>query len=148
MNKVLLVGVLAILVAVAGLVYLYLEPEGTATITFAGQSLTVDLAKTSSQQELGLGGRPSMTEDHGMLFVFGSASRWGFWMKGMEFPLDIVWFGANRSVIYFVQDLQPCTPVDCQTYYPPGNALYVLEVNAGFVALHNVTVGETFSYVG
>ncbi len=148
MKKVFIAGAVAILVAVAGLAYLYLQPEGTATISFAGQTVSVDLAKTSSQQELGLGGRSSMAADHGMLFEFSAASNWGFWMKGMEFPLDIIWFGANKSVIYYVQDLTPCTPVDCQTYYPSGNALYVLEVNAGFVAQYNVTVGETFSFDG
>jgi uncharacterized membrane protein (UPF0127 family) len=146
MEKVILAGVVAVLLAVAGVAYLYLQPTGASTLVFAGQRLTVDVAKTSTQQQQGLSGRPSMSEDHGMLFVFSQASKWGFWMKGMEFPLDIIWFDANKSVIYYVQDLPPCTPVDCPSYYPPSNALYVLEVNAGFVSLHNVTLGEAFSF--
>ncbi len=146
MNKAILAGVAAVLLAVAGLAYLYLQPESTATIIFGGQRLTVDLAKTSTQQEEGLSGRPSMAENQGMLFVFDGGSQVGFWMKGMEFPLDIIWFGANKSVIYYLQDLAPCTPIECPSYIPPGTAYYVLEVNAGFVALYNISIGETFSF--
>ena len=43
--------------------------------------LTVEIADTPETQEKGLMGRESMTEDHGMLFVYDRDSRKSFWMK-------------------------------------------------------------------
>lgn len=148
LNKVVVVAMVAALLAVAGLAYLYFQPTTSATVEFAGRSLTVELAKTTSQQEKGLSGRDSMAPDHGMLFIFDHASKWSFWMQGMEFPLDIIWFDSNKSAIYFVQGLAPCTPNECQVYAPPSDALYALEVNAGFVTANNVTLGKTFTLGG
>jgi uncharacterized membrane protein (UPF0127 family) len=138
-----LVGVLLAAAVVAA--YLYFQPTQTATMSFEGLQLTVDLARTSSQWEQGLSGRASMPQNHGMLFVFDHPDLWQFWMHGMEFPLDIIWFGANHSVVYFAQDLPTCPSNGCQTYSPPTSASYALEVNAGFIATHNVTIGDTFS---
>ena len=140
-------GVLVIIVTACALLFWYYQPESTGSIEFAGQRLTVDLAKTSNQWR----GRPVWEGPRcqpidGMLFVFDHPDLWQFWMDGVEFPLDIVWFDGNRSVVYFVQDLPTC-PVNGRQYILPANrgVLSRLEVNAGFVAPHNVTIGDTFS---
>jgi len=122
-------------------------PPNTTEIKFAGEVLSVELAKTPQAQQMGLSGRVSLAADHGMLFVFDSESNWGFWMKDMKFPLDIIWFDSNRRVVYIEQDLAPCTPQSCPIYTPPTNAMYVLEVNAGFVQAHGVALGDVFSFV-
>ncbi len=59
----------------------------------------VDLALTSEQQSQGLSGREVMEADTGMLFIFQSEGNLTFWMKEMHFPLDIVWIGANCTVV-------------------------------------------------
>ena len=33
-----------------------------------------------------------------MLFVFDTPGLYGFWMKGMRFPLDILWIHDSRVV--------------------------------------------------
>ena len=126
--------------------YLYPQPK-TARIIFAGAMLTVDLATTPSEQQQGLSGRDSMAADHGMLFVFQQPAQWGFWMIEMKFPLDIIWFDANKQAIFIEQDLPPCTPNLCPVFTPTANALYVLEVNAGFVRTHGVILGDSFTYI-
>lgn len=83
-----------------------------------------------------------------MLFVFNSEASWTFWMKDMRFRLDIIWFDSQRRVVFAEQNLQPCTPQFCPTYTPPLAAMYVLEVNAGFVAAHLVSNGESFNFLG
>jgi len=87
-----------------------------------------------------------MPSSQGMLFVFDHSDTWQFWMQGMEFPLDIIWFDSNRSVVFSVKGLPTCLASGCPTYSPPVAALYALEVNAGFIAAHNVTVGDTFVF--
>lgn len=89
-----------------------------------------------------------MASDHGMLFVFDSEGNWSFWMKGMRFSLDIIWFDSQRHTVYVEQGLLPCTPQNCPIYTPPAKAMYVLEVNAGFVQAHDISLGEMFNFVG
>ena len=121
--------------------------NSTVKIMFAGVVLTVELATTPEEQQMGLSGRVSMPANQGMLFVFSQEAQWGFWMPDMNFPLDIIWFNANKQVVFIEQDLPPCTPQACPVFTPPVNALYVLEVNAGFVKTYGVSIGESFTFV-
>lgn len=94
-------------------------------------NLTLDIAQTEAEVELGLGGRASMAKDHGMLFVFAKSDIYPFWMKGMHFPLDIVWI--QHGVVQEVAQLPPppsatSTPV---THVPHHLADRVLEVDEG-----------------
>jgi hypothetical protein len=144
-----IIGVV-ILVILAGAIavgYYVLSQPKTAQIEIDGVTLTVELATTPAAQEQGLSDRDSMAADHGMLFIFNQEAEWGFWMHEMRFPLDIIWFDANKQVVFIEQDLPPCTPTACVVYTPPVNVLYVLEVNAGFVKANGVKLGDGFSFV-
>ena len=143
------VAVIVVILLAASLLigyFLHAQPQ-TAKIKLAGVTLTVELATTPAAQEQGLSDRDSMPADHGMLFVFNQEAEWGFWMHEMRFPLDMIWFNANRQAVFIEQDLPPCTPTACPVYTPPVNALYVLEVNAGFVATNGIALGTTFTFV-
>lgn len=148
MNK-LVAAVLLILIAGALYTgYVLVRPPSATRIVIGGVMLYVEVASTSAQQQAGLSNRDSMAPDHGMLFVFDSEGEWGFWMKGMRFSLDIIWFDSQRNVVFMEQGLLPCTPQGCPVYAPPVKAMYVLEVNAGFVQAHGIATGEMFSFVG
>ena len=121
----------------------------SARIMIGGVILTVELAETPAAQERGLSGRASLPSNGGMLFVFDHPSFWGFWMTDMKFPLDIIWFNSTRQVVYSEPNLPPCIPgQDCPVITPTSKALYVLEVNAGFMASHQVRLGSTFVFLG
>ena len=126
--------------------HLYAQPQ-TEQIEFGGVTLTVELATTPAQQAQGLSDRDSMAANHGMLFVFTQEGEWSFWMHEMRFPLDMIWFNSTRQVVFIEQDLPPCAPTSCPVYTPTVNALYVLEVNAGFVSAHDVMLGQSFYFV-
>jgi uncharacterized membrane protein (UPF0127 family) len=147
LRKKLLVGLLIIgIISAFSIGFILLRQASSNQIIIRGVRLTVDLAKTPSEWEQGLSGRASMPEDRGMLFVFDRESPWGFWMKDMRFPLDIIWFDSSRRVVHIEQDLPPCSPQGCPVYVPLANALYVLEVNAGFVEAHGINLGDTFQF--
>lgn len=141
-----LVILVVIVVSAGSIAYFVSQPAKGVRIVLSGVVIDVELATTAAAQEKGLSGRDSMSANHGMLFVFDSENYWGFWMHEMRFPLDIVWFDSNRRAIFFEQRLQPCTPNACPVFTPTAKAMYVLEVNAGFVATHNVLLGDTFSF--
>jgi uncharacterized protein len=126
--------------------YAHSQPK-TVQIQLAGVTLTVELATTPAAQQQGLSDRNSMAGDHGMLFVFNQEAEWGFWMHEMRFSLDIIWFNSNRQVVFIEQNLPPCTTAACPVYAPTVNAMYVLEVNAGFVRTYGVQIGDSFSFV-
>jgi len=144
----LIVGSLLFLIAIGGVVAYSVTQSETTHIMIAGILLTVEFAKTSTAQQKGLSGRPSLPNDHGMLFVFDHEDYWGFWMVDMKFPLDIIWFNSNRQVVFIERNLPPCTPQNCPIFTANAKAMYVLEVNAGFVEAHQITFGSTFTFVG
>ena len=67
----------------------------------------VEVAVTAEQKSRGLAGRENLAEGEGMMFVFDQPGQYGFWMKGMKFPLDFVWIADNK-VVEITEDI----PVD------------------------------------
>ena len=127
--------------------YFLFQQRTSNRISIDGVVLNVDLATTSAEQQQGLSGRDSMAQDHGMLFVFHSEDYWSFWMFEMRFPLDMIWFNSSRQAVFFEQNLPPCGPSVCQVFTPPVKAMYVLEVNAGFIAAHQISLGDKFDFL-
>ena len=125
----------------------FFSTNSTAHILIGGVPLTVVLATTLPSQERGLSGLPSLPRNAGMLFVFGHEDYWGFWMINMSFPLDIIWFNSARQVVWTESDLNPCSPSNCPVITPSVQSMYVLEVDAGFIAANHITVGTTFSFL-
>lgn len=100
----------------------------------------VDLATTPEQRSQGLSGRHSLREDEGLLFVFDKPGQYGFWMKEMNFPIDIIWLDESKRIIYIKKDARP--ELYPEVYGPTTDAKYVLEVVAGFSDKHNVKEGD------
>lgn len=116
-------------------------------VQIAGQEIKVDLALTPEMQSQGLSGRQDLPEGEGMLFVFQNAGIYPFWMKDMNFPIDIIWLapseggdGQDLKVIYIKKDAQPSSYPD--SFGPNQNAKYVLEVPSGFSDKNNLKVGD------
>ena len=112
----------------------------TETITANDASITVELATTPAEQEQGLSNRFSLSENHGMLFVYTGDVAPGFWMKEMRFSLDIIWINAQGLIVTIHSNLTPQTYPTA--FYPTALSRYVLEVPAGYAAKHNLMVGS------
>ncbi len=103
--------------------------------------IQVEIADTPDAREKGLSYRNSLKQDRGMLFVFSKEGKYGFWMKEMRFPLDIIWIDRNKTIIFIEENLPPCKTSRCPSYGPDTNSLYVLETNANFARENNITEG-------
>lgn len=97
------------------------------TVLIGEERYALEMADTDSERGKGLGGRDSLCEACGMLFVFESPGRYAFWMKDMRFPLDIIWL-SGETVVFVEQDVQPDFSGIIE---PPVSADRVIEVNAG-----------------
>lgn len=114
-----------------------------ATVTIGAATFTLELARTPQERAVGLSGRTHLPEDHGMLFIFDSDARHGFWMKDTLIPLDIIWLDSD-GVVVDVQTMQPEPGVPdplLTVYRPSAPARYVLEVNAGLAQRHGIQPG-------
>jgi uncharacterized membrane protein (UPF0127 family) len=115
------------------------------TLTIDGNTWSVELATTTIQQAHGLSGREGLGVNDGMLFIFGGPGVQNFWMKDMNFSIDMIWISGN-TVAGFAQDAapQPGNPLwKLKIYTSPYNVDKVLEVVAGTVAKYNIKVGDT-----
>ncbi|MBX4216008.1 DUF192 domain-containing protein [Candidatus Parcubacteria bacterium] len=109
-------------------------------VGLAGTTIRVAIADTPALWTQGLSGTPSMPKDAGMLFVFDTPDKYGFWMKDMNFPLDIIWLDELGKVIYMKKDALPSSYPE--SFGPALPAKYVLEVNAGFAEQHGLMEGD------
>ena len=115
-------------------------------VTVSNYTLMADIADTPQRMQTGLDVRDSMNDSQGMLFPFTDEGNQGFWMKGMKFPIDIIWINKDRKVVHIEPSLAPCTPLSCPVYTPSEPAMYVLETTSGFAQRHNVNVGTYVNF--
>lgn len=97
-------------------------------------TISVEVADTDATRAQGLSDRTSLAQDAGMLFDMGAVTSPSFWMKGMRFPLDLVWIGEDKRVVGVTPNVRPQPGVadsGLTLYSPPSPIRYVLEVNAG-----------------
>jgi uncharacterized protein len=108
-------------------------------------AVQVEIADTASARAQGLGNRDKLLSDSGMLFVFDQSNQYKFWMKGMRFPLDIIWIQDDTiaDIITDVPKPDPNTPDNSlQIYAPTVSVNRVLEVNTGYIRSHGIVVGD------
>lgn len=116
----------------------------TAYVIFGdGTRVCAEVADTDAARSRGLMFRGVSGDETGMLFVFDRADRYGFWMKDVPTPLDIIWLDSRRRVLSIVDSAPPCDRQPCPTYHPAADAVFVLEVSGGFARRHAVTIGDT-----
>lgn len=108
-------------------------------LKFGNKTLHIESVSTASEQAKGLGDRQSLGENRGMLFIFDSADIRCFWMKDMNFPIDILWLDENKKVIDIKPGVEPDTYPEA--FCSQGEAVYVLEVNAGLSKQAGVSIG-------
>ncbi|MFA5778185.1 MAG: DUF192 domain-containing protein [Candidatus Paceibacterota bacterium] len=121
-----------------------LTSENIKYVKIAGQNIKVDLALTKETQQQGLSGRSELKEDEGMLFIFNHEGLYSFWMKDMNFPIDIIWINKNLEVVDMKKNVLPESYPE--NFVPKENAKYVLEIVAGFGEKNNLKEGDSIEF--
>lgn len=108
--------------------------------------LTVEIADSKDEREIGLMYRKTMPLGTGMLFVFEDEISRNFWMKKTYVPLDIIFFSSKKKVTSMVEGMMPCdetmTNQLCTLYNSEFPAMYALEAPAGFIQANGIQVGD------
>ncbi|HEY8322734.1 MAG TPA: DUF192 domain-containing protein [Candidatus Baltobacteraceae bacterium] len=115
----------------------------TIAVRTPAATLTLQVAKTELQRELGLMGVTALPEHTGMLFVFPQDGPVAFWMKDTLIPLDMVFVGSDwkvRSIAARVPTV-PATMPDENIPLVRGNARYVIELSSGEASQDGIVPG-------
>jgi uncharacterized membrane protein (UPF0127 family) len=116
------------------------EQTVQSTILVDEIPIVVTVVDTPESRAQGLSGRKSLAMGEGMFFVFETDGTPGFWMKDMDFAIDIIWISARGEVVDIHQGLQPDSyPA---SFRPKQPVRYVLEVPAGFTHMNNIHIGS------
>ncbi len=117
-----------------------------SVISLANVSIPVEIPLSRAGFEKGLGERAALSENSGMLFLCLPDAYPRFSMKGMRFPIDIVWIDNTFTVVEVSADISPESfPA---VISPTNPARHALEVNGGFAKAHAITPGTTVYGLG
>ena len=120
------------------------EPFDTATVSLTGDDLSHDVpvyvADSRRLRQRGLMGWEALPQGAGMVFVFDSERRGGFWMLDTLIPLSIA-FADGDGEIVAILDMEPCEQEPCPSYDPDVAYQYALEVDQGRFAELGVEPG-------
>lgn len=126
-----------------GIVVAILNPHKAQTLhaRLGGEAFVLEVADTEALRTKGLSGHAALHEGEGMLFVFPEDSRYGFWMKDMGYPIDILWLDNDYHVVDVKKNATPTSYPEIFT--PSSPARYVMEISAGFFDERHLKAGDT-----
>lgn len=107
------------------------------TIKIKDKEYKVTEARTQEQRRKGLQGVENLPEDEGMLFYFDPPEEVSMWMKGVDIPLDIIFFNEDQEAI-LVHEGKP----NDETLVTAQDVAFVLELNKG----SGIEIGDDFEF--
>lgn len=135
-----LMALMAFLMLMGGASFDNIDTTRYVAAHFGSEEIQFEVVDTPQARQEGLSGRRSLKDDIGMLFIFEQLGTHGIWMKGMYFPIDIIWLNDAHEVIYIVEHATPESFPE--VFYPPQPANFVIEVASGFVKDRNISIGD------
>lgn len=128
-------------------------------MTKNGDEIFIELANTELEREIGLSGRDKLSVysnnqqviTEGMLFDFEKVTTMNFWMKDMNFDLDMIWLDNNFKIVHIEKNAKAdsynaSNPSDSKLFSNSKSlARYVLEINAGLADEMDLKVGDSLS---
>jgi uncharacterized protein len=113
-----------------------------ATITCpSGQTIRVEVARTERERAQGLSGRAGLAPGTGMLLAFPVPNLHSITMRGMLFPIEVLWLDAGKT-IFCCCGMAPSFPGAT----PNGFASYALELPAGDIQRLGLRLGDVLRF--
>lgn len=114
----------------------------SAKAVIKNQTFNLTVAKTDKQKEIGLSDKKSLAKNSGMLFPYGQKEVPTFWMRGMQFPIDII-FVSDGKIVTLYKNVKPPTPDESLLLYKPNQPIdNVIEINSGLSDKYGFKEGD------
>jgi len=107
--------------------------------------LSVEVVSSMREQALGLGNRFSVPEGTGMLFHYPDVGERIFWMKRMNFAIDIIWIQKGKIVHIEQNVLPPPSKISDRMLKRYGIGVLanmILEVPAGYCQKKSIHIND------
>lgn len=104
--------------------------------------IRAEIAENRLQREQGLMFRKDLAENQGMLFVYQDLAARYVWMKNTLLQLDVLFLDADGRIVSKLERLLPCRGLTCDVFSSEKPAMFMLEVNAGFIETHRLKTGD------
>lgn len=114
-----------------------------------GAKFRAEVVTSKFDMSRGMMFRDSLPPDRGMLFIHGEPGLFSYWMYQVRIPLDLIWMDQNRLITEIVANAEPCkseSAAKCPQYGGKRRSLFVLELNAGMAAKHNLKPGDRLDF--
>lgn len=116
-------------------------------IKIGDNELDVMVAKTVTEKRIGVSLLDKLEEREGMIFQFKIPMKYGFWMRGVRFPIDIIWI-RNEKVVGINHNVpagRGMSLLSLHAYYPPVIVNCVIELAGGEVERLGIKTGDGLS---
>lgn len=134
----------AVIISALSLRLINFSSEKTTLIKIGGINYAFQVVDTERARFRGLSGRDSMGGYAGMYFIFDRPGIYGIVMREMRFPLDVVWLNGEK-IVDLGEGIPPepgVSEAELTVYSNEFLANGILELPAGFIAEHDVKVGD------
>ena len=119
-------------------------PEVVLSTRVGDQHVKVEIARSEPERQRGLMFRRDLAAGRGMVFLWERAQKLKFWMKNTYIPLDMIFIGADKRVVFIEENAEPLT---LQERGPEEDSQFVLEVPGGWARAHGVERGVSVRFV-
>lgn len=136
MSKKKIIFITILILFISYITYVNYFNQNKCFITINDSKFKVTLAIDPVDRARGLSGTKSLAPNAGKLFVFEQLDLYGFWMKDMNYAIDIIWFDENWTISGLAKNVAPETYP--KVFYPEFPSKYVLEINAGLAEKYNL----------
>jgi len=149
-NKVIII--FGIILAIFAVVVVYqFNGQGmktTGSVTINKQVFDVEKVTDPKAQEIGLTKYTSIKPNQGMLFIFDKVDSHPFWMRGMKFPIDMIFINGD-TIVGTYENLPAAKASDpnIPTYGGDVESDKVLEINAGLTTKYYFKKGDKVTIV-
>lgn len=99
-------------------------------------------ARTADEQTKGLSGTKELASNRGMIFLYEDTAERCFWMKDMNYAIDMIWVDESYKVTAIEHGVRPDS-------YPKTfchDAHYVIELNAGEASKAGLKQGQRLNF--
>jgi uncharacterized membrane protein (UPF0127 family) len=105
--------------------------------------IDIEIADDPKEITTGLMFRHFMPDRAGMLFIYEKNQPVVFWMKNTFIPLDIIFVDEHMQIVTIKKNAQPLSEKLIPSIH---DAMYVVEVHAGFCNRYGIKIGDYLSY--
>lgn len=136
--------IVAFIICLGGFLFFLTTSREKIEIQIQDQYLEVWVSENEKERSKGLSSVDSISNKEGMLFLFQEEVIPLFWMKDMNFPIDIIWINSQKEVVEITENIYPETYP--QTFSPSFPIKYAIEVNAGWCSERGIKEGDKLNY--